>query len=65
MVAFGFSVATTPDGIICDGCLDSPAAQGLPIRRLVVSANAKPNCEFCGDKAQPDFGTLDDADLNY
>jgi hypothetical protein len=65
MTDFALSIATTPEGVICDSCVESPAGSNLPIRRLVVTAGAFPACDYCGDPITPDFGPLSAEDLSY
>ena len=65
MDTYGLSVATSPEGLICDSCLDSPSALALPVRRLQVGPNATPGCNFCGEPITPDFGLLSEEDLDY
>jgi hypothetical protein len=62
---FALSVATTPEGMICDSCVESMAGRVLPVRRLLVSPDATPACDYCGDPIDPEFGPINPEDLSY
>jgi hypothetical protein len=65
MDTFALSVATTPDGLICDSCFEAASAMSLSVRRIVVTEDELSLCDYCGDPIHLDLGLLTPEDLDY